>query len=353
LDDERATLTVVYGMNNWHTHYRTVGFASTALLAQLMSCKNVRAGPFFSAKNAEVWWAETQIKDERKYLESVLFPDPKEVKGREVGVSTLPTNPVALRMLLLRYPESLSDLYRQCLKLEGVQSFELAGAVRDSALSASQKGALFVEAAGSKEVEHRSTGIRMLGELGAQPLGPALVKALSAKAPFGTGDYGSSPSQQFARHVLSSNSSEAFDALARAMKRSELGYRIEAMSAFRHVWANKLSVATKKLAFALLMQFKDDAERYDPLQHDFDHQSIDEARKSKWVDSNELSEYKTPLAARDFAFVCIAWLLEDEVERGNSWNRDQWAQFRTRIRGKLAEWRAKHGGAPLPGDWFR
>ena len=137
------------------------------------------------------------------------------------------------------------------------------------------------------------------------------------------------------------------------MKGAELGYRVEAMSAFRYLGDDKLSVATQRLVFGLLEQFKDDDELYDPSKHAFGYLADEAAKKDKWQRSSALMEFETALAARDFAFVCIAELLGDERERSTTWSLAQWAQFRTRIRDKLAEWRAEHGGAPLRGDWFR
>ncbi len=355
LDDDRATLTFQGGMNNGYAGFRTVADICETLLANLMSARFINRGWLYTDQKPKEWWKQVRSKNERNYLESVVFPTPEEVKEVVAGGfhATVPTNPVALRMLVLRFPESIPDLYKGCLKHDGVGSQDVAVALFESSIPASQKAALFEEGADSKTAEHRSTAVGLLKKLKATPIAPVLVNALSVQKPFGDGNYGTSPAADLARQVLSSSSSEAFEALAKAMKGAELGYRVEAMSAFRYLGDDKLSVATQRLVFGLLEQFKDDDELYDPSKHAFGYLADEAAKKDKWQRSSALMEFETALAARDFAFVCIAELLGDERERSTTWSLAQWAQFRTRIRDKLAEWRAEHGGAPLRGDWFR
>ena len=143
-----------------------VGAICETLLAQLMSSRFVNRGVIYPDVKPEAWWKEAQTKNESKYLESILFPEPSELKSKSDFFDVLPLNPVALRMLVLRYPASLPRLYRQCLSLGEVESQPLAEAIFDSALPKAKKIELLKLGERSKEGEHRSTAAWFLKKLG-------------------------------------------------------------------------------------------------------------------------------------------------------------------------------------------
>lgn len=330
--DKRATLIFSPGLNNFRSGFSTVGEICSVVLAQLMSGRFVNRGWLDEDQDFDKWWQSAKSKTEYDYLVSVLFPKPSDEQSSSFPA---PPNPVALRMLTLRFPNSIGSLYKLCLARPDCYSYTLAEAVAESTMPKSEKLALFDLSLTSQSAEHRDSGIRFATKVEPDAASRLLIGALSAPKPFGDGPYWISPAKGLAASVQKSKSPAAFAALAKAMKEAELGYRVEAMSTFWSTAMAREDPEIKRLAVALLEQFLNDEEAYDPKKDGF----AVPGQGVKWQGPGALMQFKTVITGQDFACLCIASIIGEPHEDSTAWTRGQWDPFRKRASTKLFDWK--------------
>ncbi|MHC4573245.1 MAG: hypothetical protein ACYS76_03810 [Planctomycetota bacterium] len=318
LDDKRLTRSVLIGFNNFAPYHRTVGDIVSDLL-QHISGKELGKnwllrlkGWNVEKKTALSWWKKARkIGEERYVLENVLPSEPNEQWPNEI----------MLRIITRRYTSDLPARYTTLLDdRRSLQSWPIAQAITRSSLDPEQKINLFVYAANNRNLEHRRAAFWELKKLDSKRFEELLVQTLDDLPPTPTEAYGLCREASFANLVMETDSEKVWATFLRAAKRSDVGLRMEFLSAMNYCYVGDRH---RRQRLVFLRSFLDDTS----VRHV-------SSRPEMFEGPYAASDFRC-LEVRNLAAQQIAVMLKMPSLPKPDWSTQHWAAFRAEIRAAL------------------
>jgi hypothetical protein len=237
LTDDRLTRSMMVGFNNFPSWNLRVGDIAGDLLEGLAGEELDRGadgesvgggalrrqqGYRVTPEAAKAWWAKAEKVGEEQYvLDRILPPAAKEGQ-------TLWPRPLPLRLIVVKYPKRLPELYRMALeKRPDVQSYALAEAVAKLPIPAKDKLDLFEAAGKHKDLVHRLPALEELKGLDAKRFDQLLLATVEGLPKDVTEAYWGCQEAAVARLAMASDDPRVWAALEQAIKRASFGLRME------------------------------------------------------------------------------------------------------------------------------
>ena len=291
LDDERLTRSVMEGFNNFPTYHRCVGEVVGDMMQGLagdnfgLNLLQQQQGRSVGKAKARAWYKKALETGEEKYLLEYALPAGWESPNDHI-----------LLVLANKYPQHLSELYREVLRNRpAMDSHSLAYSISESELPRGRKIELFALAERHHNLEHRMAAFLHLGELDSERFVTMLVQTLQELPRTPEGPYRFCPESSFAHLVMETDDPRAWQALLDTAKRVDVGLRMELMDPMDYSYIENRQ---RRQRVEFLAHFLDD----------------DSSRR-----------------VRNFAATQIASILELEQHPDRGWTVHQWAEFRTKV----------------------
>ncbi len=254
---------------------------------------------------ALAWFDEARKAGELAYLLRTALP-PGDWPDRHV-----------LRVLARKHPEDLARTYQQLLeKRPEMQSWTAASEVARSALPPARKVELLSAAGRHPSLRHRYAALWELKDLGAGPALKLLIEALEALPKTPPLPYGSGSESSFVLLVQRIGDRRAWEALAQAARRADVGLRIELIDSI----TSQTDIEKRKAErLSFLSGFLSDgvSRRITEGSPEYDYRSA-------------LEEFKT-LEVRDLAAMKMASILDLPETPRPEWSAGQWADLRAKV----------------------
>jgi len=311
LDDPRLTRSAMARFNNFAPHIRRVDEICSDILRGLMSDK-VGEGWFdrqrgIAVRRAEIqgWFDRVRKQGERAYLV-------EHVLGQDCVVLPM------LRVLAIKYPDTLPDLYLRVLNSNSeIDSSALAQALNQANLDLPRKVELLTQGATHARMEHRRAALWALKDADGALFVRLLVESLDRLPRTPNGEYWCCSEAGFANLVMETDASAAWTALRNAAQRADVGLRMEFLNPMDYDYIGERQ---RKQRLEFLASFLDDASLRDV--------------------STDPEKFGGPLAGmgfdrltvRDFAALQMASILGFEDRPTPNWTEPQWSQLRARVR---------------------
>jgi hypothetical protein len=270
------------------------------------------------------WWEQARKISEEQYAVDRLLLRKGGKEDEKVKTDHL------LHLIGLKFPKHLPKLYRAALEDHpSVSGFEVAHAIGKSKLSKEEKMALFLDAAGRPNAEHRYDAISQIKHIDKEWYTKLLLETLeNLPKDISQGDYLTSPEARFANLASESADPLIWKALEKATKRACVGLRAELINyaACRHEdglysWFvlspasrmidDEISDEQRKRLLTFLATFLDDATIRDTS-------SDPEKYRGSWG-----LGFDFPLAVQDVAAMAMAPYLNI---------KEEWAKVREQVR---------------------
>lgn len=316
LDDSRVTRSVQQGFNNFASWHRQVRHVVTDILQGLAgedfgrNWLKAQGGYTIERHKAEDWWNRTKQIPEKDYLQKHALDGNGEWPNRTM-----------LRVLRLKYPEALAPLYREVVDKHPKKiSHQLAEELAKSNRPAEEKHAAFLYAVTNANDQVKHTALQHINESDPKVFNRFVLQSLTNMAPTPKGEYWKCPEANLAHLVLMTDSADVWAAFLHAAKRADVGLRMELMQRL-----NYLYVGDRLLKQRLQLQaaFLDDHTERDAAS--------DTARFT-----GPFAGFTFPkLRVCDLAAEMAGSLLRFEEEPRPSWTKDEWDNYRARVKKEL------------------
>jgi len=259
-----------------------------------------------SRSDAIAWWEQARSIGEEQYLLGH--------KSEEIW-----------RVLARKYPQHMPEVYLEFL--HGPSDYEseswvLAKLVANCKISTELKIAALERAARHPQFVHRVNALAQLPALDPQRFANLLASEFDNAPTTTSGEYGEmSPAARLATLVLETSDPRAWEAMARAARRAEVGLRMDYIQPDGCCGVGE----------------RQRSRRIDFLVGFLDDETIRDATASPDKFRGPYAGYEFPkLEVRNLAALELATLLQINEGGKPEWTADDWAQFRTRVRASLA-----------------
>lgn len=260
----------------------------------------------------EAWWVDARKAGEEAYLAGHLFgvPENNNVSNR-----------VILDVLAHKYPKRLPELYRRMIKdRPEMLGWELGGAVAASTLPREVKRDLFVDATRCTGPAIRIDGIGRLWAIDRAKGMECLLAELAALPKTPAGHYWNCPETDLVSLVATVNEPDAWAALEKAVRRVDVGLRMELLRDLR--WIDPpAAVRTAHLRFR--SKFLEDA-------------TVRDTTSSSKYDGPVAGDTFPQIEVRNFVARQLAWELGVRAAPTAGWTAEQWANLRDDVKKALA-----------------
>lgn len=182
---------------------------------------------------ARVWWEKTRVLGEEKWLaERAFAPNYPSRDSWDVA------NQVILRVLAVKYPDRLAEVYRSRLRdRPWLPPDALARAVGESKLPRNRKVALLEDGASHASLSHRLAALRTLADLDQPTFRRHLIKTLAWLPRDIEGhDYATCPEQELAALTLRTDDPKCWRALTATTRRVSVGLRFQFLEQITEGW---------------------------------------------------------------------------------------------------------------------
>jgi hypothetical protein len=326
LDDQRLTRAKMTGFNNFRSWNLRVCDVVGDLVERLAD-EELRGnwltrqqGYMVKKSAAQEWWEKARKMNEEVYLlDHVLSNNYTSNKQSCI-------NEHILYVLGVKYPKHIPNLkinlYRRLLeKRSDLPSGDLAKAVSESKIPEKEKLELFVLGAKNKVLDVRINALAYLKTLDKRQFTTLLLETLE-NFPTDAADYEYDHCREalIAGIVVGCDEPRVWDALQKAMKRAEIGLRMEILD--RLSYMNNASQKVKHLH--LLESFSDDTALRDTTS----------SRRYRGLCAGYTYE---KIQVRDFVTLKIAELLNVKIDFKGSRTDEEWAKIRETVQTRLRE----------------
>ena len=173
-------------------------------------------------KKLEEWWAKAREEGEEKYLRRNLMKEQRHL------------NNDTLTLVATRYPAIILEKFEAQLK-QGADAGNIIDAVSRSSMSRDAKLSVFREGTRSKDLAGREAALRALKPLDERAFLAELIKTLDSFGESADAEFlMMAPETRYPYLLLLTDDQKAWDALARAAKRAEVGLRMEYLRHLAH-----------------------------------------------------------------------------------------------------------------------
>lgn len=255
------------------------------------------------------WWKKVQQAGEEAYLVAHVLPEDEKAEW---------PNGRIVEIIVNKYPNYLSEIYRTILEQRPrMYTHDVAKAIAESSLPRETKLALFRRAAEDPNLERRRFGLWHLKDLDPIRFPALLIATIDTLPRTPQLSYSSCPEAAIAQLVSASDDPRVWAALEKAAKRADVGLRME--------FLDRLTRSTKgrRLRLEFLSVFLDDETVRDSTSN-----------PEKFAGPGAALGFPR-IAVRDLAAWKIGWILGMDIKPDADWTREQWTQFRARVRQEL------------------
>jgi hypothetical protein len=266
------------------------------------SFRNPAAG-----KAVRAWWEKAKRNGEEVYFAGRVFETQDGSPNREM-----------LRVLTIKYPHRLPELYRRLLaKHPMLDNSAVVEAVAGSSLPRRERVELLLEGAKRKDLQQRHDALEGLKALDRKLFIERLVATLDALPRTPAGEYGVCPEARFGSLLEDVDEPRVWRALAGAARRGDPGLRLEIL---RGVWVGE---APNERSLQFLAAFLNDATVRDVTTAPGKYNLFAAASTFRKIE------------VRNFAAWELARALGLKATPEPDWSAEQWAAFRDRVRKAL------------------
>jgi hypothetical protein len=317
LDDKRLTRSVQQGFNNFPSWHRRVSHVVSDILQGLAGEEfkrdwlQAQTGYGIDRQAVDDWWMRTKEISERDYFQKYALG----------GDSEWP-NLTILRVLRVKYPETLAPLYRELVEKHPKKvSQPLAEELAKSDRPAEEKRAAFLYAVTNATGDVQSTGLGHLNKSDPKAFNHFLLQSLTNMASTPKGEYWTCPEAHLTHLVVETDSTEVWAAFLAAAKRADVGLRMELMNPLNYSYVED-RLLRQRLQF--LSAFLDDETERD-------------ATSAPAKFTGPFAGFVFPkLRVCDLAAELVGSLVGLDQQPRPSWTRQEWEDYRARVKKELS-----------------
>ena len=306
LDDDRLTRSMTRRFNNIPARHRRVGDIVTKLLVGLAGEDLGSDSVVFDRADkarAQKWWNGARNVGEETYLMRHVLSE-KYVNGH------------LLMVVVAKYPKNIPSLYRNVLdERPKLSSSDLAEAVLQCGIPDAEKLDLLRHGARHKDIQHRLPALRLIKKLDKKEFTTLTLAEVENLPKDVAGPYWLCPEPFVAKLAIECDDPRVWQALEKAVKRAEVGLRLELLTRFAEEdGPHRLE------RLRLLARFLDDA-------------TVRERRSSKFSGLCAGHEF-LKLEVRDYAALQIAYVVGIDVYAFGGTSKE-WAKLHGQVRDAL------------------